>query len=170
MGIQAQWGNKAFVISPSKIVPLLKLSTGFAKKETDSEDTSGQPTTNTRGIDLQSITLETRYLAGTGSDPRGQIEDWKAQFGKRYPLYIAGRRFGPKLMELENVQFSNIVVDNSGRFIQVDASISLKEYVPPTITLAEKKGQEAGDAGTTDGAMGATPSETDRERLKITTH
>ena len=146
MAYQAQWGNKSFVISPSKIVPLLNLTTGFTKKETDSEDTSGQPTTNTRGVDLQEITLETRYVAGTGADPRGQIDDWYRQFGQKHPLYINGQRFGPKLLELQDVQFSNIVLDNAGRFLQVDASIRLKEYIPPTTTVSAKKAAQTGAA------------------------
>lgn len=172
MAYQAQWGNKSFVISPSKIVPLLSLATGFTKKESDSEDTSGQPTTNTRGVDLQEITLETRYVAGTGADPRGQIDDWYRQFGQKYPLYINGQRFGPKLLELQDVQFSNIVLDNAGRFLQVDASIRLKEYIPPTTTVSAKKAAQTGAAAESSnaGAMAATPSTTDKQNKKITAH
>lgn len=172
MAYQAQWGNKGFIISPSKIVPLLSLSTGFAKKESDSEDTSGQPTTNTRGVDLQEITLETRYVAGTGTDPRAQIDDWHKQFGLRYPLYINGRRFGPKLLELQDVQFSNIVLDNAGRFVQVDASIRLKEYIPPTTTVSAKNAarEGTGSSSSNAGAMAAAPSTTEKETKKPTTH
>lgn len=173
MAYQAKWGNKGFLVEPSKVVPLMGLSTGFTKKESDGEDTSGQPTTNTRGIELQEITLETTYLAGLGVDPRGQIEDWKKQFGLRYPLYINGRLFGPKLLELQSVDFSNIVLDNAGNFIQVDASIHLKEYIPQTTTVSEKKSTEAtagSSAGTNAGAMAATPSTTDKQNKKIATH
>lgn len=166
----AKWGNKGFLISPSKIVPLMSISTGFSRKSSENEDTSGQPTTNTRGIDLQTITLETRYLASTGTDPRGQIEEWKQQFGLRYPLYINGKRFGPKLLELESVQFSNIVLDNAGRFLQVDASITLTEYVPPTTTVSEKNQSQAGTAGTNDGALAAAPTTTDKTNMAPTTH
>ena len=172
MAYQAQWGNKGFLISPSKIVPLLNISTGFSKKETDSEDTSGQPTTNTRGVNLQEITLEIRYLTSTGTDPRAQIDDWYIQFGLRYPLYINGRRFGPKLLELQDVQFSNIVLDNAGRFLQVDASIRLKEYVPPTTTVSAKNAAREGasSSGSNAGALAASPSTTDKQNKKTTTH
>lgn len=170
MAYQAKWGNKGFLVSPGKIVPLTALSTAFKRKTGDSDDTSGQPTTNTRGIELQEITLETRYLAAAGLDPRGQIEEWKQQFGKRYPLYINGQKFGPDLMELEDVQFSNIVLDNAGRFLQVDATIHLVEYVPPTTTVADKNKAEAGTSGTKTGALAASPSTTDKANKAPTTH
>ena len=172
MAYQAKWGNKGFLIEPSKIVPLMGLSTGFSKKESDGEDTSGQPTLNTRGIELQEITLETTYLAGLGVDPRGQIEEWKQQFGLRYPLYINGKLFGPKLLELQSVDFSNIILDNAGNFLQVDATIHLKEYVPPTTTVSEKKATSGSSGsgsstGTNAGAMSATPSTTDKQNKKV---
>lgn len=170
MGYQAKWGNKGFIISPGKLVPITSFSTGYSRKTSDSEDTSGQPTTNTRGIELQGVTLGTRYLASAGTDPRAQIDEWKEQFGLRYPLYVNGKLFGPKLMELEDVQFSNFIFDNAGRILQVDATIKLIEYVPPTTSVSEKKQQEAGTSGTKSGAMAASPSSTDKSNKAPTTH
>lgn len=157
----AKWGAKGFLVNPQKIVPLLNLVTGFARKTDTGNDTSGTPTTNTRGLELQTITLETRYLAGAGVDPRGQIEEWKAQFGKRYPLYINGKQFGPNLLELDSVDFSNILLDNLGRFIQVDVSITLVEYVPPTTTVSSKQNvttSAAAASGSKTEAISATAS------------
>lgn len=168
----AKWGNKGFLVSPNKVVPLLSLSTGFARKSEENNDTSGQPTTNTQGMELQSISLETRYVAGLGVDPRAQIEDWKAQFGKHYPLLINGQQFGPDLLELVSVDISEILLDNSGNFLSVDMSISLQEYVPADTTVTEKKeGGDTGtsDSGTKDGAMSAGPSSTEKESKKATT-
>ena len=167
----AQWGNKGFLVSPQKIVPLLNLGTGFARKADSNNDTSGQPTTNTRGLELQTITLETTYIAGVGVDPRAQIDDWKNQFGKRYPLYINGQRFGPKLLELDSVDVSNIKLDNVGRFLQVDVSITLVEYVPPTTTVSQKASASSGSStasssGTKSGALSATASSEDKAAKK----
>ena len=177
---QASWGNKGFIISPSKIVPLLDLTTGFARKSDTNNDTSGQPTTNTRGLDLQTMQLDTRYVAAAGVDPRGQIDEWKAQFGKRYPLLINGKQFGPDLMELDSVDVSNIQMDNRGRFLSVDISITLVEYVPPTTTVSSKKAassstsssstssSRAKSSGTKAGALAATASSTDKQTKKLT--
>lgn len=164
----ALWGSKGFIVSPNKIVPILALSTGFTRKADSNNDTSGQPTTNTRGMDLQSIQLSTTYLAAAGVDPRGQIEEWRNCFGERHPLLINGQQFGPELMELTDVQFPNIVLDNLGRFIQVDVTITLEEYVPPTTTPSQKNNSGAATS-TKAGALSATASAADKANKKTTT-
>ena len=82
----AQWGSRIFQVDPSRVVPLLSLSTGYARKSETNNDTSGQPTTNTRGLELQQFTLSTRYVAAVGLDPRAEIEAWRGEFENRYPL------------------------------------------------------------------------------------
>lgn len=176
----AKWGNKGFRINPNQIAPIMDLGTGFARKSDTNNDTSGQPTTNTRGLELQTITLETTYLAGAGVDPRGQIEDWKKQFGQRWPLIINGQQFGPDLLELESVDFSNIMLDNRGRFLRVDASITLVEYVPPTTTVTAKQQSNgtstsstgtvgtSSTSGTTAQAMSVAPSSDEKAAKKAT--
>ena len=168
----AKWGNKGFLVSPEKIVPLLSLSTGFARKSDTNNDTSGQPTTNTRGLELQTIQLETRYVASIGVDPRGQIEEWRNQFYKRYPLYINGQQFGPDLLELVSVDISNVQMDNKGNFLSVDVAITLEEYIPPETTLTEKKSEAASSGSGTSGgtkkqAMSAAPSSTEKTAKKV---
>ena len=145
----AKWGNKGFLISDSKVVPLTNLATAFNRKADENEDTSGTPPTNTRGLELQSITFDTTYLRAAGVDPRAQMEDWN-------PLYINGKQFGPKLLELESVSFSNIMLDGKGEFLQVDASITLKEYVPSTTTVSSKQtSTSTSSSGTNAGALGS---------------
>lgn len=134
----AKWGPKGFLVSPKKIVPLRNLTTSFALKAEENNDTSGTPTTNTRGRELQSITLETTYMTAAGVNPRAQIKEWYELIGGTYPLYIGGERFGPELMQLEKVDVSNVILDDLGRFISVDLSISLKEYVPASTKASEK--------------------------------
>lgn len=165
---QAKWGNKGFLVSPEKIVPMLSLTTGFVRKAETNNDTSGQPTTNTRGVELQEIRLETRYLASMGVDPRGQIDEWRAQFGKQYPLYIEGKQFGPDLLELDSVDITNIKLDNKGRFLSVDMTITLIEFIPQETKVSEKK-STSGAASSKDGAMSAGPSSTEKAAKKTTT-
>lgn len=163
----AKWGNKSFLVNTSKIVPILDIKTGFARKSDTGDDTSGTPTTNTRGMELQTITLETRYVAGVGVDPREQVDDWKKQFDQHHTLYIGGKQFGPKFLELDSVDFSNILLDNAGRFLQVDVSIVLTEYVPPTTKKSEKN-KSSGSSSTKSGAMSASASTTDKQSKKTT--
>lgn len=165
---QAKWGNKGFLVSPTKIVPLLDLTTGFSRKSETNNDTSGKPTTNTQGLELQQIKLSTTYVAAVGVDPRAQIEDWRAQFGKRYPLYINGKQFGPDLLELVSFDVSNVKLDNAGNFLALDISVTLEEYVPATTTVSDKNGNTSA-TGTKEGAMAAAPSSTEKESKKTTT-
>lgn len=135
----AKWGNKGFIIRPDRIVPLLGMSTALARKQDTGNDTSGTPTTNTRGMELQSITLETRYVAAANNDIAGQIADWKAQFNEKFPLYINGKQFGPKLLELSRVDVADVTFDNLGRMLTADVTITLQEYSPPTTTVSSKQ-------------------------------
>lgn len=164
---QAKWGNKGFLVDPTKIVPLTGLSTGFARKADTNNDTSGTPTTNTRGMELQTIQLQTSYYAAAGIDVRGQIDDWKQQFGKQYPLEINGQQFGPKLLELESVNFNDIVLDNAGRFLSAECAITLVEYVPPSTTVSSKGNAGTSTTASNAGAMAAKPSTSDKQSKKI---
>lgn len=141
MEYTALWGPKGFIISPSKIVPLMNLSTSFSVKTDSGNDTSGTSTTNTRGRELQSVSLSTLYVRGAGVDPRGQIAEWEAQVGKAYPLYIQGQRFGPSKLMLKSVDVSDILLTNSGKFLQCAVSLKFEEYTtgvakPKTTTTA----------------------------------
>lgn len=134
MEYTALWGPKGFIVSPSKIVPLLDLKTSFAAKTDSGNDTSGTAKTNTRGRDLQSVTLSTLYVRGAGVDPRGQIAEWEAQIGKSYPLYIEGQRFGPAKLMLKNVDVSDILLSNTGKFLQCAVALKFEEYANETTT------------------------------------
>ena len=81
MEYTALWGPKGFIISPSKIVPLMDLSTSFAVKSDTGNDTSGTSISNARGRELQKVSLSTLYVRGAGVDPRGQIAEWEAVVG-----------------------------------------------------------------------------------------
>ena len=128
MEYTALWGPKGFIVSPSKIVPLLDLSTSFSVKTDSGNDTSGTATTNTRGRELQSLSLSTLYVRGAGVDPRGQIAEWEAQVGKAYPLYIEGQRFGPAKLMLKSVDVSDVRLSNTGKFLQCAVALQFEEY------------------------------------------
>ena len=73
----ASWGPKAFSVDPSQVVAISGLETAYNRKADDNEDTSGTPPVNTRGLELQSVSFNTTYLAAAGVDPRAEMEDWK---------------------------------------------------------------------------------------------
>lgn len=132
MEYTALWGPKGFIVSPSKIVPLLNLATSFSVKSDNGNDTSGTPATNTKGRELQTVSLSTLYVRGAGVDPRGQIAEWEAVVGKSYPLYIEGQRFGPPKLTLKSVDVSDILLTNSGKFLQAAVALTFEEYSDST--------------------------------------
>ena len=134
MGYTAKWGPKGFIVSPTKIVPLLNLSTSFSMKSDTGNDTSGTAATNQRGRELQTVSLSTLYVRAAGVDPRGQIAEWEALVGQSHPLYIGGQRFGPAKLTLKSVDVSDILLTNSGRFLQAAIALTFEEYSDQTTT------------------------------------
>ena len=128
MAYMARWGNKGFIVSPSKIAVLEGLSTSLTLKEDSENDTSGTQPTNTRGRELRPITFKVKYLRAAGVDPRAQIAEWEAELGNAYPLIIGNERFGETKMKLTKVASSDILLSNSGAFLQAVVSITLEEY------------------------------------------
>lgn len=135
MEYTALWGPKGFIVSPTKIVPLLNLSTSFSIKTDSNSDATGTASTNTRGRELQTVSLSTLYVRSAGVDPRGQIAEWEAQVGKAYPLYIEGKRFGPNKLMLKSVDISDVLLSNTGKFLQVAVALKFEEYAEQTKTV-----------------------------------
>lgn len=115
MEYTAKWGPKGFVVSPTKIVPFDDFSASYSY---DAE----------KGADPVKVALSTTYIKAAGVDPRAQVEEWTSQIGKKYPLYIEGKRFGPLLLVLTKVDVSDLLVSNSGAFLRVTVTIALEEY------------------------------------------
>lgn len=128
MQYMARWGPKGFLVSPTKIVPFGGFSTSLTLKADSENDTSGTAPTNTRGRELRPISFETIYMAAAGVDPRGQVEEWEAQLGNSYPLYIGEKRFGPAKMTLTEVSTSEVQMTATGAWLSCKIALTLEEY------------------------------------------
>lgn len=153
MEYTALWGPKGFIISPSKIVPLMNLATSFAVKTDSGNDTSGKAVTNARGRELQKVSLSTLYVRGAGVDPRGQIAEWEAVVGQSHPLYIEGQRFGPPKLTLKSVDVSDVLLSNTGKFLQCAIAVNFEEYTEPT--APQKSSVSSASSGTSASAAKA---------------
>ena len=185
MEYTALWGPKGFIVSPTKIVPLLNLSTSFSVKTDSGSDATGTATTNTRGRELQTVSLSTLYVRGAGVDPRGQIAEWETQVGKAYPLYIEGQRFGPNKLMLKSVDISDVLLSNTGKFLQVAVALKFEEYAEQTTTAKSTAGATTSSTASSSSAskaaatynaittqkreaMNASANQSDRETKKLT--
>lgn len=135
MGYTARWGPKGFIISASKVVALEDFKTSYALKSDTNLDTSGTPPTNTQGLELQPLELSTRYLRALGTDPLGQIAEWKAQIGKSYPFILGGKQFGPKFT-LKSFDVSDTMFTPAGVMIGCTISLKFEEYSTASTTNA----------------------------------
>lgn len=150
MGYQARWGPKGFIISTSKIVAIEGFQTGYALKTDTNADTSGTPPTNTKGRELQTVSFSTTYLREAGTDPRGQLAEWDAQVGNAYPLYIGGKVFGPKKLQLQDVSVTDVLFDNAGNMIKCKVGLTFKEYSASSVTNGATTKKSGATAYTTE--------------------
>ena len=134
----AQWGHKGFLVDPTKIVPFNDLATAFTLKSEYHTDTTGKEPVYVRGRELQSITLSTTYLSVLNVDPRNQMRQWYDCIGMTYPLYINGIQFGPPLLQLVQVDWSNFLFLQNGKIIGVDAAIMFNEYIGPEKLISQE--------------------------------
>lgn len=171
MQFMAAWGPKGFLVSPTKLVPLQNLATSLKLKADANGEAGGSAPTNERGRELQSVTLSTAYHAMAGVDPRGQLEEWEGLLGKVYPLLIGGKVFGPKNLQLQGVDISDVQLTASGEMLSVAVGLTLAEYAPATKTNAGTKktasGSKPGTVALTKAeAMSATASAQDKAERK----
>ena len=174
MEYTALWGPKGFIVSPSKIVPLMNFATSFSVKSDVGNDTSGTATTNIKGRKLQKVSLSTLYVRGAGVDPRGQIAEWEAEVGNAYPLYIEGQRFGPQKLILKSVNVSDVLFSNTGVFLQCAVALQFEEYTNDSNTSVSSNNESAAKAAATyntitaqkKSALDAAASPADRATLK----
>lgn len=122
-----RWGPMGCVISPKKVIPLSEFKTSYTLKEDSGTDTSGSEPTNKRGKELQPVSFTIVYAKATGNDPLARLTEWAGLIGKSYPLYLGGKRFGPKKMMLKQVDLSECLLGNDGSMIQATVAISLVE-------------------------------------------
>ena len=113
------------------MIVAVALTTGAVNIKSTPASTSA---TNARGRELQKISLSTLYVRGAGVDPRGQIAEWEAVVGQSYPLYIEGQRFGPPKLTLKSVDVSDVLLSNTGKFLQCAIAVNFEEYTEPTAT------------------------------------
>lgn len=129
MGVKAVWGPKSFYTSPSGIVPLNDFSTSVRLKADSENDTSGTEPTNTRGRELQPLSLSTTYFHSAGVDPMAEFNSWVSLIGLSYPMYMGGRRVGPaQRFQLQGVEASDLQQAENGAVLLLTVSLSFTEY------------------------------------------
>lgn len=192
MNYTLQWGPMGCVVSPTKVIPLSEFKTSYTLKQESGTDSSGAETIIQKGRELQPVSFTIIYAKATGNDPLARVNEWAGLIGESYPLYLGGKRFGPKKMILKQVDLSECLLGNDGSMIQAKVAISLVEDSTgeTTTTKASTTQVNSASSTTTSGsttsnnstgsssskssysassaytkAMNATAKQTERERL-----
>lgn len=130
------WGPMGCVISPTRVIPLSEFKTSYTLKEDSGTDTSGSEAIIQKGMELQPVSFTIVYAKATGNDPLARLTEWAGLVGESYPLYLCGKRFGPKKMILKQVDLSECLLGNDGSMIQAKVAISLVEDSTENTTKA----------------------------------
>lgn len=153
---QLSWGDIKLSVSQDGVMGLnTGLSTSVKLNTETNDDKEGRPATNTQTIELQEVSFD--FSLNAYFLPKTTIEDewekWKKQVAKHHPLYINGKVFGPKEMQLIEVGLSDTNIDDWGRFIAAKISVNLREYAPEKAkskkTASTKSGKSRKSKGKT---------------------
>ena len=134
MSVMAQWGNKKWEVSPSKVVALEGLSFSYAQVADNNTSTEGKKITNERGTELFPLTFTTTLHSGAGVDVREEIESWEKLVTKVFYFYLGGKRLGPRL-QLRKVSVGSVKHDDLGRIRLATLSFEFKEYDEKTTSV-----------------------------------
>lgn len=140
MGIMAQWRSMRWEVSPNILTALSSISASTKLNAEQSNDRDGSNPTNVKGIQPQSIPVAYTVSIVGGADPRALYEEWKKQTGKKGPLILGRKRFGPATLQLDEVGFRADEVDGTGHVLVATISLSFGQ---------EGKSQKAPVADTT---------------------
>jgi len=111
-------------VSPDIIKALHGLTTSYKLKSTGD---AKEGTNKVKGYELQPLTLEYDTAIVTGGNPRGELDAWMRLVGRVGPFYLAGRRFGPRRLQLDNVNLSAAELDGSGNMTFATIALSFTE-------------------------------------------
>ena len=176
MANMAQWGSKAFLLSPTKIILMENFSTSVELKSDSENDTSGTSPTNTRGLVARPVSFSVTYTRAAGVDPRAQLEEWERLVGQSNTLYIGGKRFGPSSLLLTKASGSNFVFSPKGDFLSVTIDLSFVENTggktsaaaatTTTVNKSSVAGSVYDEMVAKNKAMNATASASDKNAKK----
>ena len=130
MAVTAKGQSKRWEISAWKIAAISNLATSYSLISDSGEDAEGQPPILRRGLEPQHVSFDTFLSDAAGVSVKLEIQSWRRLIGQSAPLYIGGRRFGPRKLMLADVSISDTLIDDFGRIRQASLSFSFTEDAP----------------------------------------
>jgi hypothetical protein len=136
--IQASWHKRKFKIDKKHILTLEELSSSWGII-TDTVETKHDEKIKVKGRSLQTVSFVANVNLATGIKPEAEMNAWVKLVGTSAPLYIGGRRFGPKYLMLKQCDGGDYILDNFGRIVSVALTLSFVEDRDGLRAHAKKK-------------------------------
>lgn len=128
MAVQAEWNGFVWGVTGS-VRPITSFSPSRSVKVERNDEKEGEPATQAVSLDLMTIDLTYEaVLFATGRDPRDEYGEWWRKVGQYAPFYIGGRKFLGDLFLLMSAKPTDVVMDNSGRWLKATIELSFEEY------------------------------------------
>lgn len=124
--IQGSWRKQHLEISRKTVMSIMNFQSTWAAI-IDNEDSKTHEKISVPGRKLQTVSFEIRPSRAAGKNPEAVINAWASLVGLSAPLLIAGRRFGPKYLMLQEVNAGEMILDNYGRIIEASLQLSFIE-------------------------------------------
>lgn len=131
-------GTKTWEVSPSKVIDLDSLSTGFELEAEDNSAVEGSPLTNARGLKKKAISFSSNLHAALGFDVKKEFESWESWVGLAGIIHFGGERFGMNSWLLTGAKATNIQLDPSGRWRSLKLAFTFEESDDTTVDDIEE--------------------------------
>lgn len=145
--VMASWGPKEWGVSKDRVCAIDdgSIKTSMSLKEDTNEDKEGKPATAPLTMELEELSFTYTCNTLRGKVKGGEEYDsWRKLFGKHYPFYLAGSRFGPKEYMPKSVELEEEHHIDSGKFWQVKIAVTFKEYAPSKSKNKKTKKSKSG--------------------------
>lgn len=142
MGVQAAWNGYYWGYSSKRARPLEDISTGRSVSVEQSKSKKGKVTQKST-YDLRTVTAKFKLCASLGCTPLTEFNKLQKMVGRRAPLFLAGKKFMGCNFMLEKVDIACKRTDGRGRIIDMDVTVSWKEFRKTKKGLMAQTGAKA---------------------------
>lgn len=120
MATMGKWGSHSFVVSSKKVNPFGDFSTSAEAKAKDSKSKK-------KKTELEKPSFSVKCARAAGVDPEAEYFNWRADIGKKNPLYIHGKKWMINKLKLTKVALGSVRLDDLGRFLYAEISLTFEE-------------------------------------------
>lgn len=130
MPVQAQWHDMTWELSPDRVRTMRSMSTSRSLDVEKTEDSEGQPPSQTVKVNLQTLNVDYTASIAQGIPPRAEYGNWWNRLGQAIhaPFYLGGEQYLGCEFLLKEISFDPQVIDANGQVLVGDISLTFEEW------------------------------------------